>query len=78
MLSIGNLGGNLRELVGTTMTTGFNFALLEFDDRGLVDISAYLGPDFEKKLDRASLPAIIGTGEQRLQLRKPRAIASPP
>ena len=66
MLSMGNLGGNQRRLVGTTMTTGFTFALLEIDSKGTVQISAFSGPDFVKSVDIESLPRHLGEGSARI------------
>lgn len=67
MLSMGNLGGNQRRLVGTEMKTGFTFSLLEIDEAGTVRISAYTGPDFSRPLDIRTLPDYIGQGTDRLQ-----------
>lgn len=67
MLSIGNLGGNQRRLVGTDITTGFSFTLLTFDQQGSLGITAYRGPDFTQPFDITRLPATLGSGSRGLQ-----------
>ncbi len=66
MLSVGNLGGNQRRLVGTSIKTGFTFSLLEIDSAGTVQISAYIGPDFIQPVDIRTLPTHLGNGAERL------------
>lgn len=68
MLGMGNLGGNQRRLIGTSVRTGFSFALLEYEDGELVRLAAFVGPDFSRPLDHASLPTTIGTGAEQLHL----------
>lgn len=75
MLSMGNLGGNQRRLLGTTMTTGFSFALLQIDSTGTVQISAFKGPEFDEPIDINALPQHLGDGNERLT-RKDIAPAS--
>ena len=80
MLSMGNLGGNQRRLLGSNITTGFNFALLEIDAAGSIHIEAFSGPDFVKSVDVASLPHHLGTGSGRIgrrDLAQKRSTASP-
>ena len=69
MLSMGNLGGNQRKLVGTDVRTGFSFALLEIDAAGVLGITAYLAPQFDSTLAPVSLPPRIGSGDRALQRR---------
>ena len=69
MLSIGNLGGNQRRLVGTSQTTGFSFALIEIDAQKKVQISAYAGTDFSEAIDITRLPPYLGAGTRRLNRR---------
>ncbi len=74
MLSMGNLGGNQRQLVGTSQSTGFSFSLLEIDPAGALGIRAFAAPDYRIELFADTLPAGLGEGEQRL-LRLDRAIS---
>jgi hypothetical protein len=69
MLSMGNLGGNQRKLVGTNVRTGFSFALLEIDARGVLGITAYLAPHYERILAPETLPPRIGSGDRALRRR---------
>ena len=69
MLSIGNLGGNQRRLVGSNMTTGFSFVMLEIDNANSLSISAFTPPAFEQAIDIDALPAKIGSGIHRLTRR---------
>lgn len=69
MLSVGNLGGNERRLVGSNMTTGFSFVMLEIDNANNLSISAFTAPAFEHAIDIATLPAKIGSGVHRLTRR---------
>ncbi|MEP4485440.1 MAG: metallophosphoesterase [Halioglobus sp.] len=66
MISIGNLGGNQRSLVGTTIKTGFSFALLELDEAGIKHITAYTGPDFQQPIDDQALPPQLGRDLKRI------------
>ncbi|KAA1192013.1 metallophosphoesterase [Pseudohalioglobus sediminis] len=79
MLSMGNLGGNQRALIGTDQRTGFSFTILDFDESGQMQVSAFLGPDFDKTLNTNQLPRALGTGSQRLQRRDllPPAVDAP-
>ena len=56
MLSVGNLGGNQRSLVGTAQKTGFSFSWLEIDGQGDIAVSAYRGPLFLDAIANESLP----------------------
>ena len=69
MLSMGNLGGNQRKLVGTDVRTGFSFALLEIDAQGVLGITAYLAPQYDRILSPPTLPPRIGSGDRALQRR---------
>lgn len=78
MLSMGNLGGNLRRLLGANVTTGFSFAILDYSDQALSRIRAFVGPDFDQPIDHASLPTSIGNGAQQLRrLEDPPTAESP-
>ena len=66
MLSMGNLGGNQRRLLGTTMTTGFTFALVQIDSAGALQVSAFKGPDFVEPVNIDALPRHLGEGNERL------------
>jgi hypothetical protein len=66
MLSMGNLGGNQRGLLGTGLKTGFSFAMLELDEAGIRSIKAYKGPEFKQVIDNQSLPGRLASGLQRL------------
>ena len=79
MLSMGNLGGNLRRLLGANVTTGFSFAILDYSDQALRSIRAFVGPDFDQAIDHASLPKSIGNGAQQLRrLEDPPTAAESP
>ncbi len=69
MLSIGNLGGNQRELVGTRQRTGYSFAILELLPAGGLEVTALQGPSFDGPIDIRGLPASIGSGVQTLRRR---------
>ena len=69
MFAMGNLGGNLRQLVGTSVSTGFSFALLELEERGVTGVRAFVGPEFTAALDHTTLPEAIGRGNGMLRLR---------
>ena len=69
MLSVGNLGGNARRIIGSGVTPGFSFALLEFDVAGNLRIEAFRGPDFTALFDITTLPPNIGAGEKSLLRR---------
>ncbi|MEP5568740.1 MAG: metallophosphoesterase [Halioglobus sp.] len=76
MVGMGNLGGNLRRLVGTRSTTGFSFTLLDYNEQGLTKMSRYTGPDFMQDVANTTLPPSIGRGEhklQRLDIEEPSA-----
>ncbi|MEP4149507.1 MAG: metallophosphoesterase [Halioglobus sp.] len=66
MVSMGNLGGNLRRLVGTRTSTGFSFTILDYNKTGLSRISRYTGPDFTHEALNTLLPPAIGSGEHEL------------
>lgn len=67
MLSVGNLGGNPRTLVGTGQSTGFSFLVLEITADGSMAVEARLAPDFTGALHWLSLPETLGRGDQALQ-----------
>ncbi len=78
MVSMGNLGGNLRRLVGTQISTGFSFTILDYNDTGLAQVSRYVGPDFMEEVTHTLLPPSIGRGEQKLQrLDLPAPVSRP-
>jgi len=69
MLSIGNLGGNQRALIGTDQKTGFSFTLLDIDASGSMKVRAFAAPDFTEPVDILSLPESIGKGDRQLMRR---------
>ena len=69
MLSVGNLGGNQRSLVGTSQKTGFSFSWLEIDEQGQVGIAAYRGPMFQEAIAIESLPEKLVSARGRLVRR---------
>ena len=66
MLSVGNLGGNQRMLVGTQQLTGFSYLLLEIDPDGELRVQARMAPDFGHTLHLPTLPPTLGSGDQAL------------
>jgi hypothetical protein len=75
MLSVGNLGGNQRMLIGTQQRTGFSFLLLELTPGGDLILDPRLAPDFQQTLHLEALPEALGTGERSLQRFDMRAAA---
>ena len=69
MLSMGNLGGNQRALVGTSQRTGFSFTMLELLPDGKLAVEAVTGSDFEGAIDVKALPRSIGSGDKALVRR---------
>ncbi len=67
MLSVGNLGGNPRRLVGSGQRNGFGYAWLEIDSDGHFQVDHWQAPAYDTALDQTHLPAELGVGQWRLQ-----------
>jgi 3',5'-cyclic AMP phosphodiesterase CpdA len=66
MISVGNLGGNQRMLVGTRQRTGFSFLLLDLAPGGDLSVEPRLAPDFQQTIHPGALPEVLGQAEQAL------------
>lgn len=60
------LGDGPRALIGMDERSPRSVSVVRFDQEGIVDLEAYLSPEFEEKVELESLPETIGEGDQKL------------
>jgi 3',5'-cyclic AMP phosphodiesterase CpdA len=53
------LGGGPRTLLGESLRSGRSITVITLDESGLLDVDAYAAPDFDRIVDRATLPETV-------------------
>lgn len=66
LLHVQALGSGTRSLLGEAEPRRRNVAVFRFDETGIVEIDAYLSPEFDKTVDLGELPETLGEGDEKL------------